>query len=69
MPAEAGKLSPEEIKTEWEPALIDSKYFDNLRVVKVACGDCVTVVLTEKGTIYQCGVFRVYLFGIKVLGR
>jgi regulator of chromosome condensation len=54
---EAEALVPEHFVSEWIPGLV-TEGLEGTRIVKVACGDCITVVLTDIGTVYQCGVFR-----------
>lgn len=42
---------------EYEPALIES--LAHVKIVKVACGDSVTMGLSEDGKLYCWGTFRV----------
>ena len=48
----------EQLVTEFVPGHVHHPDLDALRVVKFACGDAFSVLLTEIGTVYQCGMFR-----------
>ena len=45
---------------ESTPGLVDG-FPDGVKVVKLACGDSISVAIADDGKVYSWGTFRVYI--------